>query len=141
MADLVFHFGQSRVIAVSRTRSRVHESLYARVASGDKHIEKPGCISCVCLKRIAYRSWHGAKGRLVQHDIRRFTNLATRGEVDDVSLEELMSGPFRFANRDTRFVEVVPIAGRKIVDTDDVLLEVQQRFDEMRTDESCTACD
>ena len=50
-----------------------------------------------------------------------------------------MPSPRFLTDRCSQVLEILTVTRFKVVDADDVLFEAQQRFNQMRTDESCAA--
>ena len=75
----------------------------------------------------------------MQDDVDRVANAAAGVEIDNVALDEQVTFPCFFADRTAYFVQVPAMAGLEIIDADDILIEPEQRFEQMRADESRTA--
>ena len=90
---------------------------------------------------IFNRARNRAQRRLVQHDVDAATRVAARSGIDDVGFDESMPAPRGVTDRGFHFVQIHAMPGRKIIEPDDILLELQQRLDEMRADKTRAARD
>ena len=129
------------MIAVRRARRRVNDALDAGIACAHQQIEKSRGIGGVRRQRVFDRARNGAERGLVQHDVDAAACVAARLQVHDVRFDESMPAPGCGTDRNFYLVEVGAMSGCKIVEANDVLIELQQRLDEMRADESRTARD
>src|SRR6185437_4279268 len=92
-------------------------------------------------QRILDRARHRAQRCLVQHDVDVAARLAACAWIGDIRFDETVAAPARHPHARLDLVEVPAIAGRKIVEADDALIETEQGFDEVRADEAGAAGD
>ncbi len=71
----------------------------------------------------------------MQNDVHRLTCPAACVGIDDVGFQKLVPPPLLVANGLAYLVQVMAVPGLEVIDTDDILSEAQQCFEQMRTDE------
>ena len=129
------------MIAVRRARRGIDESLDARVTRADQHVEKAGRVCRVRTQRVLDRPRNRPERGLVQHDVDVRAGGAACIGIDDVGLDEPVALPLFDTDGGTNFLEIAPVPCCEVVETDDVLVEVQQRLGKMRPDEAGAASD
>ena len=129
------------MVAIGRTAGGVDEALDLGVARGDQHVDKAGDIGGVGRNGIGDAARHRAERRLMQHVIDALTGAATGVEVADVALDEFEPCPLRWLDERLHLIEVALIAGRKIIQPDDPLIELEQRLQQIGADEAGDAGD
>ena len=77
----------------------------------------------------------------MQHQIHPPAGALTDLEVPDVTFDELEPPPLRWRDEFLYLLEIPLFAGRKIVQCDDFLAELEQGFHEVRPDEPGAAGD
>src|SRR6185369_4321374 len=78
---------------------------------------------------------HAAQRGFMQDVVHALAGLPARVERADVALDEAEALPLLGADRLTDLVEVVLEAGGEVVQADDFLAALEQRLDEVRSDE------
>ena len=77
----------------------------------------------------------------MQYDVDVVARLPARRGIGDVAFDQHVALPRGRRHGALDFGEVAPVAGREIVQRHDVLVELEQRLHEMRTDEAGAARD
>ena len=124
------------MIAIRGAGCRINKTPDSCVARGDQHVEESGRVRGVGAQRIRERPRNRAQRSLVQYDIDRIAHAAASIEVDDIGFDERVAFPRSLAHFPPNLIEVPAMAGFEIIDADDVLIEPQECFQQMRADES-----
>src|SRR5436309_4495813 len=77
----------------------------------------------------------------MQNEIRAAADALTDFEVADVTFDEREFPPLQWRYQLPEFLKVLFFAGRKIVEPEHSLVELEQRFDNVRADEAGGAGD
>src|SRR5258708_39242795 len=77
----------------------------------------------------------------MQHIVNSNAGAPAGAEIGDVGLKQREAFPRVETDNLSDVVEVLLAAGREIIQTDDFLVKLQERFDKTRADESGCACD
>src|SRR5690606_7936066 len=101
-----------------------------------EHVEESVHVRLVARDGILDRPRHGAERRLVQHAIHALAGLGADLGIADVSEEEAEAGSPLLAHRPDHLLDVLPEAGGEVVETDDLLVELEQHLHEVRSDEA-----
>ena len=141
LSDAVFHFRQAGMVTVGRARRRVGEARHFGIAGGYQHVEKAADVDFVRRDRIIHRARHRAERGLVKHMIDAFHRVRTVLQAPDIAFDEAEAAPLLGRDERAHFVEVVLIAGREVVQSDDGLVELEQRFQQIGADEAGHAGD
>jgi len=136
LADTVLRLGQVRLVAIGGARGRVGETADLRVARGDQHVQEARAVHLMGRERVFKRPGHRAKGRLVQNVARAGAGRSAVVELADVALDQAKARPGLRPDAPAHLVQIAPVAGGEIVQSDDVLAERKQGFDQMRADET-----
>src|SRR5260221_461768 len=123
------------MIAVGCARAGVNEARDAGVARRDQHLEKTRDVVVVSADRAFDRARHAAAGRLMQDDVRAPAGAAALIERADIALDEVETFPAARLYARLYLGQVVPVAGREIVQAGHVLIQLQEGLHEMRADE------
>ena len=67
----------------------------------------------------------------MQHHVDAVARFAAGVRVGNVRLDEAVAPPRVRCDRGLDLDEVAPVAGREVVEADDVLVELEQRLDEV----------
>lgn len=141
LADSVFYLGQAGVITIGGTAGSVDEATHLGVTRGDEHVEKPVYVGGVAGERIGEASGHTPQSSLVQYMIDSGTGTSTVVHLANVTLDKAKAGPLCLSHEATHFVQVSLVAGSKIIEPHDTLVELKQGFKQVRTDEASYASD
>ncbi len=129
------------MVAVGGAGGGVDETAHLGVARGRHHVQKARDIGVIGGDRVGDRARHRAERGLVQHVVDTFAGTRAIAELADIAFDESKALPGRFAHAGAHFIEIVLMAGRKIVQTGDALVQTQQRFHQIGTDETGRARD
>src|SRR5690606_23659832 len=83
--------------------------------------------------------WNGSQRGLMEHNVDAVTGFAADLCVADVSLEKAEALTCFGSDLFPDLVDVVPVTGREVVETDHVLTEEQQLLSEVASDEPRTS--
>ncbi len=125
-ADVVFHLGQSRVVAIGAAAGGVGEAFDLSVAGGHQHVQKAGDVGAVGGDGVGQAAGHAAQGGLVEDVINTSTCALAVGQLADVALNEVKVSPLLGAHQALNFVQVVLVAGGKVVQAHHALVEFKQ---------------
>src|SRR2546429_289193 len=70
----------------------------------------------------------------MQHQIHSLTGALTDSQVPDVALDEFELAPLRWRDEPPYLLKIFVLTRRKIVQSADLLIELEQGFDEVRPD-------
>ena len=87
-------------------------------------------------QRILHRERHRPERRLMQDEINARTGALARGQVADVTLQELKPRPLRRADERLDLLQVLPLAGREVIQADHPLVQFEQGLQQVRADET-----
>ena len=135
-ADGIFVLGQLRMIAIGRTGGGVDEPGHIRVPGRDQHVHKAVDIALVGPDGILNGARHRAQRGLVQDIVHALTGLAAGCQIPDIALEEGEIVPLGCGDAGMDVVQIVLVAGGKIVQADDPLVQLEQGFQEIGADEA-----
>ncbi len=124
------------MVAVRRTRTREDETTNPGVARGDEHVEKARGIGGMGCQRVFDRARDRTQRRLVQHDVHTLAASTASGKVGDVRFDERMALPRLLADGTADVFKVASVTCGEVVHARYVLVETQQFFEQVRTDEA-----
>ena len=141
LANLVFHFGQARVVAVGGTGRGVGEAGHVFVLGGHQHVQETVDVRLVGGDRVFDGTGYRAEGRLVEDVVGTSNGFFAVFQVADVAFDEGEVGPLVGGDFALDFVQVVLVAGGEVVQADDGLIQLQEGFQQVGADEACYAGD
>lgn len=141
VADLVFHLGQIRVVAVGGAGGGVGEALDLGVLGGDQHVQEAVDVGTVGGDGVLDGARYGAQGGLVEHVVHPFNRSYASLWIGDVAFQESEALPLFRCDQALHFVQVVAVAGGEVVQADDGLVQLEQGFKEIGADEAGYAGD
>ncbi len=124
------------MVAIGGGGRRIDETLDLRVARGDQHVEEAGIVGSMGGQRVFDRARHRTERGLVQDVIDPLAHGMAGDEVADVAALEAEIFPALGPDADLDLRQVFLVAGREVVETDDALVEQQQRFHQIAADEA-----
>lgn len=136
VADLVFHLGQVRVVAVGGAGGRVGEAAHFLVLGGHQHVQEAVDIGLVGGNGVGDGSGHRAQSGLVQHMVGAAYRQPAGVQVADIAFDKAEALPGVFAYVVPHLIQVVPVAGGEIVQADHGLAQAQQGFQQVGADKA-----
>ncbi len=140
-SDTVFDLGQARVVAVGGAGGGVGEALDPFVFCCHQHVQEPVDVGLIGGDGIIDGPGHGTQGRLVEDVVGAGDGFFTVFQVADVAFDEGETSPLVGGDGLLDFVQVVLVAGGKVVQADDGLVQLQEGFQQVGADEACYAGD
>jgi len=113
--DLVFHFGQIRVVAIGGAGGGVGEAADLLVLGGHQHVQEAVDVGLVGGDGVLDGARHGAQGGLVEDVVCPLYGLAAVIQVADVAFDEAETGPLVFGDQGLDFVQVMLVARGEVV--------------------------
>ncbi|MNL22430.1 hypothetical protein D3C87_1437790 [compost metagenome] len=135
LSDNPLDFRQSRVIAIGRAGGCVSKTLDLRVFRRDQHIQKAINIGAVRGNGIIDGTRDGPKRRLMQNVVHR--NISGRIKshrpsavfnISDIPGHQHKSRPLLRAHYRLHLVEITLMPGRKVIEPNNPLIQLQQRL-------------
>jgi hypothetical protein len=127
---------QRRVVAVGATARGICEAFDLRVARGDEHVQKAAYIRGIVGDRIKQATRDVAEPGPMQDVIDACAGAPTVFEGPHVAFYKAEVGPLSRADLGLHFVQVALISGGEVVKTHHALVELQQRFQQIRAGEA-----
>lgn len=131
IADLVFHLGQIRMVAIGGAGSSVGKAAYFFILGCYQHVQEAVDIGLVGGDGVFNGAWYRAQGGLVENVVRALYGFAAIVQVADVAFDEAEAGPLLFGDQGLDFVQVVLVPGCEIVQADYCLVQFEQGFQQV----------
>ena len=129
------------MVAVGAAAGGVHKAFDACVAGGDQHVQEAGDVDGVAGNGVGHAARHAAQGGLVQDVVDALNGLVAVFRRANVTLDELKVSPLVVCDQALHFIQIALVAGGKVVQTDDALVELEQGFEQVAADEAGHAGD
>lgn len=141
IADLVFHLGQVRVVAVGGAGGGVGEAAHFLVLGRHQHVQEAVDIGLVGGDGVGDGSGYRAQGGLVQYMVGAAYRQAAGVQVTDIAFDKAESLPGVLAYVFPHLIQVVLVAGGEVVQADHGLAQAQQGFQKVGADKAGHAGD
>lgn len=103
---------------------------------GPRHVHPSADIGSIAGHRILDRARHGSQRSLVQDILDAGTGTLAGLEIAYVSLHKPKAGPGLGLHQSLHLIEILSVSGGKIIEPDHVLAKLQQRLEEVGSNEA-----
>ena len=124
------------MVAVGAAAGGVDKAFDLGIAGGYQHVEEAGDVGGVAGDGVGHAAGDAAQGGLVQDVVHASGGLLAIVQVTDVTLDELEVVPLRGGDQALHFIQVALVAGGKVVQSNDALVEFEQGFKQVAADEA-----
>ena len=129
------------MVAVGAAAGGIDKAFDLGVAGGYQHVQEAGDVGGVGGDGVGHAAGHAAQGGLVQDVVHTLNGLLAVVQVANVALDELEVGPLRGGDQALHLNQVALVAGGKVIEADDALIELEQGFEQVAANKAGHAGD
>lgn len=76
----------------------------------------------------------------MKHIVSIFADLIARFQIPNIAINKAESLPLFICYRIVNLIQIVPVTGGKVIKPNDILVQLQKRFQDVGSDETGNAC-